>query len=51
VKLKTALQSLVRVVVEEAEHNTEFAKTPKRIIDRIVDYSLARAVKGDVFLR
>lgn len=26
-------------------------KTPKRIIDRIVEYSLARAVKGDVFLK
>lgn len=26
-------------------------KTSKRIIDRIVEYSLARAVKGDVFLK
>lgn len=126
-KLRTALQSLMRVVVDEAERNAEFAhkiesalgleasvpsplsstsriarnrrapavvdpisvaregeqalrqrleslsleqlrdivadygmdpgklvmkwKTPKRIIDRIVEYSLARAVKGDVFLK
>jgi len=26
-------------------------KTPKRIIDRIVEVSLGRAAKGDVFLR
>lgn len=26
-------------------------KTPQRIIDRIVEFSMARAVKGDVFLR
>jgi hypothetical protein len=26
-------------------------KTPERIIDRIVEFSLARAVKGDVFLK
>jgi hypothetical protein len=26
-------------------------KTPERIIDRNVEVSLARAVKGDVFLR
>jgi hypothetical protein len=26
-------------------------KTPERIINRIVEFSLARAVKGDVFLK
>jgi hypothetical protein len=26
-------------------------KTPERIIDRIVEFSLGRAVKGDVFLK
>ena len=26
-------------------------KTPQRIIDRIVEFSMARAVKGDVFLK
>lgn len=26
-------------------------KTPERVIDRIVEFSLARAVKGDVFLK
>jgi hypothetical protein len=26
-------------------------KTPERIIERIVEFSLARAVKGDVFLK
>jgi hypothetical protein len=26
-------------------------KTPQRIVDRIVEFSMARAVKGDVFLK
>jgi hypothetical protein len=126
VKLRTALQGLVRAIVEEADRNVEFAqkvegslgiggetpepsgrnprgsnrrtpailnpievarqgeealrqklaalsleqlkdvvadygmdpgklvmkwKTPQRIIDRIVEFSMARAVKGDVFLK